>query len=134
MILGIGSDIVSIERVRTLYQKYGQQFLKRILSENEEKSMNALKEDLRINYLARRFSAKEAVSKALGTGISKGIAFTDIEILNYKNGRPKVQLKNKAKDVFENLGAECSKTDIAITITDEPPYAQAMVIISGQSK
>ena len=130
MILGIGSDLVNLERIERMAKEYGQRFYDRILTSAEQACMRELSEKNKIPYIAKRFAGKEAVSKALGTGFSDGLSFKDIEILNYKNGRPKVVLKGAAVDILSSLNADNKKTDIAITLTDEPPYAQATVIIS----
>jgi len=133
MILGIGSDLVSLERIERMAQQYGQRFYDRILTNDEQHFLQKLDPKSQTPYIAKRFAGKEAVSKALGTGFSEGLSFKDIEILNYKNGRPKVCLHGTAIDILNRLSDGAKKTDIAITLTDEPPYAQAMVIISTVS-
>ena len=111
MISGIGTDLVDIRRIEKLYKKFGSKFAEKILTKNE------LKKFKEIDYLAKRFAAKEAIAKALGTGIGK-VKFHDIEISNNKAGKPIVKIKN-------------CKTQVHLSIADEPPYALAFAVAVG---
>lgn len=126
MIFGLGSDIVQITRIEALYKEYGDKFVKRILTSEEEKNFRQIKPEIKqISYLAKRFAGKEALAKALGTGISSGINFADIEILNDSSGKPIVNLYGKAYDIFSKTPGK-----IDISLSDDYPTAFAVVIIS----
>ena len=119
MIKGIGCDIVKISRIEEQIAEFGDKFLNRIYTKNEIANSpdNPHK---RIAYFAKRFAGKEAVSKALGTGIGSTVAFTDIEILNNSNGAPIAKI-----DGFENLS-------IYISLSDEAEYAMSYCVISKE--
>jgi len=124
-ILGIGTDIVKISRIKKIFEKYPKGFAERILHKNEllvlanHKSSNT--------YIAKRFAAKEAVSKALGTGIAEGVSFQEIEISNDKKGQPQLTLHGKTLAVAQALGV----TKNFISLSDEKKYAIAYVILEG---
>ena len=126
-IFGIGTDIVNIKRMKRTLKSKNNNFKKRIFSKNEiiycEKRKNPS------SYYAKRFAAKEALSKALGTGIRKGINFRDIEILNDNFGKPSIKLKGKI-DLFLKRKIKKRKYDIHLSLSDDIPWAQATVIIS----
>ena len=124
-IYGIGTDIIDISRIQKLLNK-NSQFKNRIFSTKEIKYC-----DLKTNKIAcysKRFAAKEAFTKALGTGISKGISFNEISINNNKNGSPFIELTGKTKTIVKNLIK--SKNKIYLSLSDEKKYALAMVVIS----
>ena len=124
-VLGIGTDIVKVPRIKRLLEKRGASFAKRILHPNEYiifKTHHAS-----ANYLAKRFAAKEALSKALGTGIAKGINFSDIEVINNNDGKPYLLLHGAALEIANQLGVKKS----FISLSDEKKYAIAYVIIEG---
>ena len=123
-IYGIGVDIISINRIKKLHKN--DNFLKRIYSKEENFKCNKLINS--INCYAKRFAAKEAFSKALGTGISKGISFNEIIVLNEKNGTPFITLKGKTKKIFEKKLKK--KAKIFLSLSDEKKYAIAFVTIS----
>ena len=126
-IYGIGTDIVNIKRFGKSLKKNGNNFKKRIFSNKEIIYCEGKKNP--ISFYAKRFAAKEALSKALGTGIRKGINFKDIEILNDNLGKPSIFLKgNTAK--FLNKKIKSKKYSIHLSLTDDLPWAQATVIIS----
>ena len=126
-IYGIGTDIVNIKRFEKSLKKNGNNFKKRIFSKKEIIYCEGKKNP--ISFYAKRFAAKEALSKALGTGIRKGINFKDIEILNDNLGKPSIFLKgNTAK--FLNKKIKSKKYSIHLSLTDDLPWAQATVIIS----
>ena len=126
-IYGIGTDIVNINRLNKAIKKYGIKFKKRIFSQKEiiycEKKTNS------IRSYAKRFAAKEALSKALGTGIRKGINFKDIEILNDSFGKPSIKLRGSTA-LFLKKKIKARKHSIYLSLSDDLPWAQATVIIS----
>ncbi len=124
-IFGLGSDIVDINRIKKVLKN--KDFIKKIFSKNEIKIIKA-KLKTTINYCAKRFAAKEAFSKALGTGISGGILFKDISINNDKKGRPYIKLIGKTKSIVQRTIKKRYK--IFLTLTDEKKYALAVVIIT----
>ena len=125
MIIGLGIDIIDIRRIRKTFEKYGNRFKKKCFHKNE-----SLKSDTRfksIESYAKRYAAKEACAKALGTGLAKGVFWKDIEIRNNSYGKPYVILHNKAKKILKNR----NKNDysIELSLSDEKDFALANVII-----
>tara|TARA_B100000886_G_scaffold325739_1_gene271569 strand:- start:1593 stop:1976 length:384 start_codon:yes stop_codon:yes gene_type:complete len=124
-IFGIGTDIVKISRIKKIVKK--NYAVPRLFNKDEiQKCLKMKKLD---NCLAKRFAAKEAFSKALGTGISKGINFNEIIILNKKNGKPFIKIINKTKKIVEKK-LKKKKYKISLSLTDEDRYAIAFVTIS----
>ena len=123
-IYGIGTDIVSIDRIKKLSKN--KLFLKRLFTKEEILRCNKLINSN--NCYAKRFAAKEAFSKALGTGISNGIKFNEIVVLNEKNGKPFIKLKGNTKKKFNIKFTK--KTIISLSLSDEKKYAVAFVTIS----
>ena len=97
MIYGVGTDVVEVSRIAKALERFGDGFAKKILS--PEEFLVFQKNNLKENFLAKRFAAKEAFSKALGTGISKGINFKEIVVMNNKNGKPFIKLEGKTKQI-----------------------------------
>lgn len=124
-IVGIGTDIVEIERVEKALSRSGDAFAERILSQSEFERYQGLKQKGR--FLAKRFAAKEAASKALGTGIAHGVTFHDFTISNDDNGKPILTLSGKALV----LSQQSSVSHIHLTISDERHYAVATVIFES---
>ena len=126
-IFGIGTDIVNIKRMEKTLKGKNINFKKRIFSKNEiiycEKKKNPS------SFYAKRFAAKEALSKALGTGIRKGINFKDIEILNDNFGKPSIQLKGSTAN-FLKKKIKNKKYSIYLSLSDDVPWAQATVVVS----
>ena len=126
-IFGIGTDIVNIKRMQKTLRTTNKSFKKRIFSKNEinycEKKKNPP------SFYAKRFAAKEALSKALGTGIRKGINFKDIEIINNKYGKPTIKLRGSTAN-FLKRKIKNKKYSIYLSLSDDIPWAQATVIIS----
>ena len=126
-IFGIGTDIVNIKRMQKTLRTTNNSFKKRIFSNNEinycEKKKNSS------SFYAKRFAAKEALSKALGTGIRKGINFKDIEIINNKYGKPTIKLRGTTAS-FLKKKIKNKKYSIYLSLSDDIPWAQATVIIS----
>ena len=124
-IYGVGTDIVKIKRIKESIKK--ESFITRIFNDVEISKCN--KTIKRYNCYAKRFAAKEAFSKALGTGISKGINFNEIVVLNEKNGKPFIKLLKKTKEKVEKK-LKKKKFKISLSLTDEDKYAVAFVTIS----
>lgn len=125
MIYGIGTDIVNIERIAALYKKDKERLLRKILSETEQEIIAKIKlESQQIGYLAKRFAGKEAVAKALGTGIAGGLNFSDIEILNNDKGQPYVNINNNLATRQKIISEQ-----IKISLSDDSPFAVAFVVI-----
>jgi len=124
-IYGVGTDIVDISRIKPLLKK-NKNFKKKIFSSKEIKYCET--KSNKIASYAKRFAAKEAFSKALGVGISKGISFSEISISNNRNGKPFIELLGKTKIVVNNLIKK--KNKIYLSLSDEKKYALAMVVIS----
>lgn len=126
MFFSQGIDIIEVCRIKKIYRRFGDLFLKKILTDNEIKNLNGKRLVYRI---ANRFAAKEAIVKALGTGFRKEIGFKDIEILNNVLGKPEVVFLNKAKiQIKENL-KNIDQNDIYISISDEKKYVVAVATI-----
>ncbi|WP_018625425.1 holo-ACP synthase [Kangiella aquimarina] len=126
MIFGVGTDIVDIERIERSMERHGEKFAERILASVEMEFYQQTKN--KINYLAKRFAAKEAVSKALGTGMRQGIDFVQLVIINDEIGKPKVSLEGKAREWAEQQ----SITTIHLSISDEKKYAVAFAIAESK--
>ena len=133
MILGTGIDVVNISRIENLLEKFGEKFEKKVFTDNEISILGKFKNKsdlhLKAKYYAKRFAAKEAFSKAVGLGIGRGIDFCDIEIVNDKNGKPEILLSKKAATFLQDYFKQ-KKFQINLSLCDEPPIAQAIVIIS----
>ena len=124
-IFGIGTDIVSIDRIRNSLKK--RSFISRIF--NKKEILKCKKTNNYINCYAKRFAAKEAFSKALGTGISNGINFNEIVILNKKSGKPYISIIGQTKKII-NKKFKRKKSKISLSLSDEKKYAVAFVTIS----
>jgi holo-[acyl-carrier protein] synthase len=126
MIIGVGSDVVQINRIEKILIKYGDIFKKKILNKSELLVLKTLNSSKHASFLAKRFAAKESISKALGTGLSNGITFKDIVILNDDFGRPFAQInEKKLKEI--NLDKTIK---INISLSDDYPIALAFAVIS----
>jgi len=129
MILGLGNDIIDIRRVERTIERYGERFLSRVFTEIERrKSDNRAG---RAASYAKRFAAKEACAKALGTGFRQGVFWRDVGVVNLASGRPTLQLTGGAARALEQLTPEGHEVRIDLSITDDFPTAQAIVIISA---
>jgi holo-[acyl-carrier protein] synthase len=129
MILGIGSDLIDITRVEKVLERHGERFISRIFTDVE--IAKAERRANRIETYAKRFAAKEACSKALGTGIRQGVWWRDMGVVNLPGGRPTMKLTGGALKRLEALTPAGCEARIDLTITDEYPLAQAYVIISA---
>ena len=126
MIIGIGTDIIDIKRIEKVIIKYGDKFKKRCFLKNEIKRSES--KFYSINSYAKRYAAKEACSKALGTGLSRGVFWKDIEIINNNYGKPTIKLHNRALEIIGKLTK--NKFKIFVSLSDEKNFAIANVIIS----
>jgi len=129
MIIGLGNDIIDIRRVERTIERYGERFLSRIFTETERlKSENRAG---RAASYAKRFAAKEACAKALGTGFRHGVFWRDMGVVNLPSGRPTLQLTGGAARALQLLTPAGHEVRIDLSITDDFPTAQAIVIISA---
>ena len=129
MIIGLGNDIIDIRRVERTIERYGERFLSRIFTEIERRKSDNRAE--RAASYAKRFAAKEACAKALGTGFRQGVFWRDMGVVNLPSGRPTLQLTGGAARALEQLTPEGHEVRIDLSITDDFPTAQAIVIISA---
>ena len=129
MILGIGVDLLNINRIQNIYDKFGNKFINRILAKDEIELYNKSKN--KINFLLIIFCAKEAFSKAIGIGIGRGIDMRDIIIKKDSLGKPSILLTDKGYTFIEKYyEKERTLIQFNISITDEPPYVNSFVIIN----
>jgi len=129
MIIGIGSDLVDIRRIQRVIDRHGERFLSRIFTDAER--ARAERRAKATETYAKRFAAKEACSKALGTGIRRGVWWRDMGVVNLPGGRPTMQLSGGALKRLQALIPADHEARIDVTITDEYPIAQALVVISA---
>ncbi len=129
MIVGIGSDLVDIRRIEQSIERYGDRFLNRIFTETERAKSDG--RAARAASYAKRFAAKEACSKALGTGLNSGVFWRDMGVVNLPTGQPTMRLTGGAAARLKQLLPANHEAQILITITDDYPLAQAFVIISA---
>lgn len=128
-ILGIGSDLIDIRRIEKTINRWGDRFLDRIYTDLEKK-----RSDGRLNRMesyAKRYAAKEACSKALGTGFRRGVFWRDLGVANMRGGKPTMVLTNGALLRLQEMTPKGMRAQIDLTITDEPPIAQAFVMITA---
>ena len=130
MILGIGSDLIDIRRIEKTLANFGARFIERVFTETERAKAERRPRTRAATY-AKRFAAKEACSKALGTGFRLGVHFRDIGVINLPGGRPTLALTGGAARRLAELIPPGMTAQIDISITDEPPMAQVIVIISA---
>jgi len=129
MILGIGSDITDVRRVAKVIERHGERFLDRIFTPIERGKADGRRN--RVETYAKRFAAKEACAKALGTGFRAGVWWRDLGVVNLPSGRPTLQLTGGALRRLQAITPAGHEARIDLTITDEGPMAQALVIISA---
>lgn len=130
MIIGIGCDLCNIDRIAQSIEKYGIRFLQRILSSKELTAIAGRQKSPRefAAYVAKRFAAKEACTKALGTGFQKGTFWRDMQITTLPGGQPHLELSGGAAQNLQELSAR-TPTHIMVTMSDDYPWAQAFVVI-----
>jgi holo-[acyl-carrier protein] synthase len=129
MIVGIGSDLCDIRRIARSLERYGERFTHRVFTDGERAKCDA--RAARAPSYARRFAAKEACAKALGTGLSQGVFWRDMEVVNLPGGRPTLRLTGGAATHLAGLIPAGHASKVHITLTDDPPMAQAFVIIEA---
>lgn len=129
MILGLGSDSIDIRRVERSIDRYGERFLARIFTDIERQKSDRRR--LRAASYAKRWAAKEACAKALGTGLSQGVFWRDMGVVNLPGGKPTMELAGGALKRLHFLTPKGWRAQIDLTITDDFPVAQAIVIISA---
>src|SRR5947207_8071654 len=132
MILGIGSDLVDVRRVERVIARHGERFLARIYTTAER--AKAERRANRIETYAKRFAAKEACAKALGTGLRAGVFWRDMGVVNLASGQPTMRLTGGALKRLQAIMPEGCEASIDVTITDEGPMAHALVIISAVAR
>ena len=129
MIVGLGSDLIDITRIERTLERFGERFTRRVFTEAERQRSDRRR--LRAASYARRFAAKEACSKALGTGLRQGVYWRDMGVVNLPGGRPTLRLTGGAARRLAGLLPPGTRPRIDLTITDEPPLAHALVIITA---
>ena len=129
MIVGIGSDLIDITRVEQTLERFGTRFTERIFTDVER--LKSDRRRMRAASYAKRFAAKEACSKALGTGLSGDIFWRDMGVVNLKGGKPTMRLTNGAERRLASMLPPGHEARIHLTITDDHPWAQAFVIIEA---
>jgi holo-[acyl-carrier protein] synthase len=129
MIIGIGNDMIDIRRVERTIERYGDRFLQRVFTEIERRKSDG--RSMRAASYAKRFAAKEACAKALGTGFRQGVFWRDMGVVNLPSGRPTLQLTGGAARALARLTPKGHEVRIDLSITDDFPTAQAIVIISA---
>ncbi|HUO93968.1 MAG TPA: holo-ACP synthase [Rhizomicrobium sp.] len=129
MIIGLGSDLIDIRRVEQSIERFGDRFLLRIFTETERAKSDRRAQ--RAASYAKRFAAKEACAKALGTGLRRGVFWRDMGVVNLPGGKPSLKLTGGALRRLEEITPPGHKAQIDLTITDDFPLAQAIVVISA---
>ncbi|MFO1068625.1 MAG: holo-ACP synthase [Geminicoccaceae bacterium] len=128
MIIGLGSDLIDIRRVERTLARFGERFTNRCFTEVERAKSD--RRHARAESYARRYAAKEACAKALGTGFSRGVFWRDIGVVNRPGGKPTIALTGGAAARLAAITPPGMVADIEVSLTDEPPLAQAIVIIT----
>ena len=129
MIIGIGNDMIDIRRIDATIERFGPRFLNRVFTQNERTRSD--RKRARSESYAKRFAAKEACSKALGTGLRRGVYWRDMGVINLPTGRPTIQLTGGALAHLNRIVPLGLTPKIDLTLTDDFPWAQAVVIISA---
>lgn len=130
MIIGIGSDLCNIERIQKSLDRFGEKFERRVFTD-VERAKAASRPHTRAGTYAKRFAAKEAFSKAVGTGFKRGVFMKDIGVVNKGSGQPTLALTGGAKQRLDAMTPEGHAISIHLTMTDDHPFAQAFVIITA---
>ncbi len=132
MILGTGIDLLDVRRIEKLMDQFGERFETRYFTSTEIKTASAReKSGTKMMAFAKRFAAKEACAKALGTGFIDGIYMSDIEVINDELGKPALKLSGGAQKRLKEMLPAGKQVAVHLSLTDEPPYAQAQVIIEA---
>lgn len=130
-IIGLGADLCDIRRVERVLSKFPERFVQRVFTATERSRAERRTEGLRAATYAKRFAAKEACAKALGTGFAEGVFHSDMGVVNAPGGKPTLHLTGGAAARLAAITPPGHRADIALTLTDEPPYAFAQVIITA---
>jgi len=130
IVLGLGSDLIDIRRIEKTIARFGDRFLQRIFTETERRKCD--RRANRAASYARRYAAKEAAAKALGTGFRRGVFWRDLGVVNLPGGQPSMLLTGGALKRLEAITPPGMAARLSLTITDEPPLAQAVVIITAE--
>ena len=130
--MGIGTDLTNIERIQKILDRYGDRFKDRVFSKSEQKKAKSRKDE--VGAYAKRWAAKEACSKALGTGLRMGVSWRDMTVFNLKSGQPTMTLTGWARTHLEKITPEGQDSKIHVSLTDDYPWAQAFVIIEVTTK
>lgn len=134
MIIGTGSDMIDIRRIEKTLERFGMRFIKRCFTPAEiERAENLRRSGKHINSYAKRFAAKEACAKALGTGIARGIYLHDIGVVNDELGKPSLVLTGGALARLQAMTPSGKQAALHLTLSDDPPFGQASVIIEAYS-
>jgi holo-[acyl-carrier protein] synthase len=131
MIIGLGSDLIDIRRIEAVIARHGDRFLDRIFTAAERAKAERRTERIRVATYAKRFAAKEAAAKALGTGFRAGVFWRDLGVVNLSSGQPTLRLTGGAAARLAAITPSGHAAQVALTMTDEYPYAQAMVMIAA---
>ena len=131
MIVGIGSDLCNIERIEKSLERFGERFLNRVFTATE-RAKAASRPHTIAGTLAKRFAAKEAFAKAVGTGFKRGVYMKDIGVVNLPSGQPTLSVTGGAKARLDALAPAGHAIDIHLTMTDDHPWAQAFVILTAR--
>ena len=131
LIIGLGADLCDIRRVEKVLARFGDRFVQRVFTKEERARAARRTEALHAGTYAKRFAAKEACAKALGTGFSQGVYHSDMGVVNLPSGAPTLVLTGGALARLRKITPEGMRTTLALTMTDEVPYAFAQVIISA---
>ncbi len=129
-ILGLGNDLIDISRIERMLDRWGERFIHRIFTDIEIAKSEA--RAARAASYAKRFAAKEACAKALGTGLRRGVFWRDLGVVNLPGGKPTMVLTGGALERLEELTPEGMRAQVDVTISDDYPWAQAIVIITSQ--
>ncbi|HEX8258572.1 MAG TPA: holo-ACP synthase [Allosphingosinicella sp.] len=130
MIIGIGSDLCNIERIQASLDRFGERFIARVFTETERAKAER-RPFTRAGTYAKRFAAKEAYSKAVGTGFRRGVFMKDIGVVNKPSGEPTLHLTGGAKQRLDDMTPEGHAAEVHLTMTDDHPFALAFVIITA---
>jgi holo-[acyl-carrier protein] synthase len=130
MIIGIGSDLCNIERIRNSLDRFGERFTQRVFTDVERAKAEG-RPFTRAGTYAKRFAAKEAFSKAVGTGFKRGVFMRDIGVVNQRSGAPTLALTGGARERLDALVPAGHRAEVHLTMTDDHPFAQAFVIITA---
>ena len=130
MIIGIGSDLCNIDRIQRSLDRFGERFVRRVFTDVERKKAEG-RPFSRAGTYAKRFAAKEAFSKAIGTGFKRGVFMKDIGVVNAPSGAPTLALTGGARQRLDELVPEGHAAEVHLTMTDDHPFAQAFVIITA---